>query len=318
MKINGATAFAGIIGYPIEHTLSPVFQNAAFDHAGLNWAYLPFKVAPAALQVALAGLKACDCRGLNITMPHKQAAYDLVDELDESAELVGAVNTIEFKDGRSIGHSTDGSGFIRSLKSDAHFNPGKKRALVIGAGGAAQSIALSLAAAGAAQIIVLNRTAKKAEKIVGLIRSHYSDCAASIGDINDPAEVKNCDLVVNATSVGMTANAGVPLALDLIESDQIVYDVIYWPPETEFLRLAKEKGARTVNGASMLLYQGAAAFTIWTGLPAPIERMAAALQAELSARGTEGISATNEQSAGKNITRKETGNPGAAGRSKGG
>jgi len=292
MNIDGATAFTGIIGWPIEHTLSPVFQNAAFAHAGLDWVYLPFKVAPDKLEQALRGLAAAGCRGLNVTMPHKQEAHDLVDEIAESAAIVSAVNTIEFKGGRLIGHNTDGPGFISSLAQEAGFKPAGARVLIIGAGGAAQSIALSLAAAGASGIKILNRTPAKAENIVGLIRSNFSGCSASAGDVRDAAAVADSDLVVNATSVGMAANPGVPLAPDHLQSGQIVCDVIYWPSETEFLRLAKQRGAKTVNGTSMLLHQGAAAFTVWTGLSAPIREMAAALEAELSDRGTEGVSAT--------------------------
>lgn len=292
MKIDGATAFTGIIGWPIEHTLSPIFQNAAFADVGLNWVYLPFKVSPDQLEQALRGLAAAGCRGLNVTMPHKQEAYALVDDIAESAAVVRAVNTIEFKGGRLIGHNTDGPGFISSLAQEAAFKPVGARVLIVGAGGAAQSIALSLAAAGASAIKILNRTPEKAENIVGLIRTDFSECSASAGDVRDAAAVAESDLIVNATSVGMAANPGAPLALDHLQSGQIVCDVIYWPAETEFLRQAKQRGAKTVNGTSMLLHQGAAAFTVWTGLPAPIREMAAALETELSYRGTEGVSAT--------------------------
>ncbi|MDP1809560.1 MAG: shikimate dehydrogenase [Actinomycetota bacterium] len=313
MKIYGSTSFTGIIGYPIEHTLSPSFQNAAFERAGLNWVYLPFKVEPDRLEISFAGLAAAGCRGLNVTMPHKQAVFTLVDEAAESAAVVKAVNTVEFKGGRSIGHNTDGLGFVRSLKSDAAFDPVGKKVLVIGAGGAAQSIALALAKAGAGEMKILNRTRKKAETIVGLVRSYYAGSIASIADMDDSDDIRSCDLVVNATSVGMATNPGLPLGLDLLRPGQVVYDIIYWPAETEFLRLAKAGGARTVNGAGMLLYQGAAAFTIWTGLPAPIEEMAQALRAELRDRGTEDIIATNKHSARTNIIRHKTDNPGTTG-----
>lgn len=313
MKIYGSTTFTGIIGHPVEHTLSPSFQNAAFERAGLDCVYLPFNVEPARLEISFAGLAAAGCRGLNVTMPHKQAVFNLVDEAVESAAVIKAVNTVEFKGGRSIGHNTDGLGFVRSLKSDAAFDPVGKKVLVIGAGGAAQSIALALAKAGAGEIKILNRTRGKADTIVGLIKTHYAGCSASIARKDNPGDIGGCDLVVNATSIGMASNPGLPLGLDLIRSGQVVYDVIYWPAETEFLRLAKARGARTVNGAGMLLYQGAASFTIWTGLPAPIEEMARALQAELIDHGTEDIIATDKHAARKNIIRHETDNPGTTG-----
>jgi len=310
VRINGATSFTGIIGYPIEHTLSPSFQNAAFQHAGLDWVYIPFKVPPGRLATCFAGLAAAGCRGLNVTMPHKQEVFTLVDEVDESAALIKAVNAVEFKDGRSIGHNTDGQGFLRSLKSEAAFDAAGKSVLIVGAGGAAKSIAMALAGAGAAKIKILNRTVEKAEIIVGLIRSRYAGCVVSIGEIDKPVEARQCDLIVNATSVGMAANPGLPLAPDLIRSGQIVYDVIYWPAETEFLRLAKTRGAAAVNGTGMLLHQGAAAFTIWTGLAAPIAEMAAALRAELKERGTEEIIATNKHSTRTNSIRHKIDNPG--------
>lgn len=285
MKIDGTTTFAGIIGYPIEHTLSPSFQNIAFEHVGMNCVYLPFSVEPEKLETVFSGLAAAGCLGLNVTMPYKQAVYNLMDEVNNSAEIVEAVNTVEFRDGRSIGHNTDGIGFIRSLKSDSAFEPAGKIALVIGAGGAAKSIALSLAAAGISEIIILNRTREKAEILVRQIRAHFSGCTASIGDGGDPGVVRGCDLIVNATSVGMARKEDLPLKLDLLQPGQIVYDIIYSPAETEFLRLAREKGAGTANGAGMLLHQGAASFSIWTGLPAPIEEMTAALHAGLENRG---------------------------------
>lgn len=308
-QISGKTLFTGIIGYPIEHTLSPSFQNAAFNAVGLDWVYLPFAVAPKDLESAVLGLAACGCRGLNVTMPHKQAVMLIVDDLDESARLARAVNTIQLKGGRLIGYNTDGLGFIRSLKDETGYIPEGKAVLIAGAGGAARSVAVALAGAGASEIKILNRTRQKAEEIVGMIKSDFPMCRAVVGEIDDPAEVTGHDLIVNATSMGMEANPEGPLALDLLLPTQIVYDVVYWPSETRFLKAARRRGAKTVNGAKMLLYQGAEAFTIWTGLPAPLNRMAKALDAEL--RWSEESSAADKQPTGKNNIRSQTDNSGA-------
>ena len=277
MYVNGKTAFTGIIGRPVRHSLSPVFQNAAFEAVGLNWVYLAFDIVPDELRESIAGLKASGCRGLNITMPYKQEILPLLDELDETALQVDAVNTVEFRDGRLIGHNTDGAGFIRSLRQDAAFDPRGADVLIIGAGGVACSISVALGQAGVRSLIILNRDVGKAERLVRLIGSYFPDClveAAGLGGA-DPA---GFDLLVNATSVGMENNPGLPLATEVLTPAQVVYDIIYWPLETQFLLAAAEKGARTINGLRMLLFQGAESFSIWTGLEAPIERMAAALE----------------------------------------
>jgi shikimate dehydrogenase len=318
VEINGRTKFCGIIGYPIEHTLSPAFQNAAFKETGLNWVYLPLEIEPHRLAEALAGLAAAGCRGLNVTMPHKGRAFSLVDETDEFARMVQAVNTIEFRDGRLIGHNTDGPGFLRSLKEEAGFDPAGRRGLIIGAGGAAQSIALALAGAGISEIKILNRTVDKAEKIRGLVGEYFPACGVSIGAAGPAVDVADFELVVNATSLGMDSNPGQPLSPEFLRAGQVVYDIIYAPPETDFLRSAKKRGARTVNGASMLLYQGAAAFTVWTGLPAPLSVMTAKLESELRDQRNEEPSATNEQSAGKNNLGGSARNERAVDRSQGG
>jgi shikimate dehydrogenase len=317
VEINGRTKFCGIIGYPIEHTLSPAFQNAAFDETGLNWVYLPFEIEPGRLPEALAGLRAAGCRGLNVTMPHKGHAFLLVDEADEFARMVRAVNTIEFRGGRLIGHNTDGPGFLRSLEDDAGFDPRGRRALIIGAGGAAQSIALALAGAGTAEIKILNRTAEKAEKIIGIVGEFFPSCGVSIG--SEPAEdIAEFDLVVNATSLGMDSNPGQPVPSELLRPGQVVCDIIYAPPETRLLRAAKHMGARTVSGAGMLLYQGAAAFTVWTGMAAPLGRMAETLEAELKDRRTEEPGATNKHAPGKDNSGSSARNERAVDGSQGG
>lgn len=290
MKINGQTKITGIIGYPIEHTLSPAFQNAAFKAAGFNWVYVPLLVRPDQLEAAMTGAKAMNFAGLNVTMPHKKEVIKYLDELSDSARLAEAVNTVEFKKSRLIGHNTDIVGFLDSLERDAGYSLQKKNVLLIGAGGAAQSVAVAVAKAGAEQIAILNRTAEKAERLRQLIEANFPRCMVKISSPNDEELVSlksESHLIVNATSVGMISNPGLPVGMERIGPNHLVYDVIYYPLETAFLREAKERGAKVLNGVRMLLYQGAKAWQIWTGRPAPFAEMAEALATELKLKGSE-------------------------------
>lgn len=286
--IDGNTRLTGIIGYPIEHTLSPAMQNAAFAEAGLNWIYVPFSVDPDHLAAAVNGAKALNFAGLNVTMPHKKEVIKYLDELSAPARIAGAVNTIQFDGDRLVGHNTDGQGFIDSLKHDAGFSPREKNALLIGAGGAARSVAVSLAMSGIRQLAVINRTADKALKLQESIKDNFPDCIVKVLSPDDEKIVSlqsESQLIVNTTSIGMLTNPGLPLGMERIGPSHLVYDVIYFPAETEFLREAKKRGAETLNGARMLLYQGATAWQIWTGRPAPIAEMAVALTDELELKG---------------------------------
>lgn len=276
MRLDGSTGLTGIIGQPVAHTLSPVLQNTAFDFLGLNWVYLAFEVSPEHLSQAVLGLSACGCRGLNVTMPHKREVLPLLDELSDTARLVGAANTIEFRNGRMVGHNTDGPGFMKSLEADAGFRPEGKSALVLGAGGAARSLVAALAGGGARSIKILNRDASKAEILVGLMAARFQHCSFAV-ERQFELDLSEFDLVVNATSVGMENNPGLPVPVSTLRPGQIVYDIVYWPLQTELLRAAKARGATIVNGLQMLLHQGAESFSIWTGKAAPIKEMAAAL-----------------------------------------
>ena len=211
-----------------------------------------------------------------------------MDELSPAARIAGAVNTILFKEDGLVGYNTDGQGFVESLKKQAQFSPRGKNVLLIGAGGAAKSIAVSLAMAGIKRLIIVNRTPQRAQRLQRLIHDNFPRCLVKVLAVNDENIVSlqsENHLIVNATSVGMLSNPGLPIGTENIGRKHLVYDIIYEPAETRFLAGAKRRGARILNGAYMLLYQGVASWQIWTGQSAPVATMAAALEAEQNLKG---------------------------------
>ncbi|MDO8886746.1 shikimate dehydrogenase [Candidatus Oleimmundimicrobium sp.] len=280
LKINGKTKLVGIMGYPLEHTLSPIFHNAAFNYLDLNWCYIPIPVEEKFFDKAKEGIRVIkNFVGVNITMPYKEKVLPCLDEISSYAQVIGAVNTIHIVDnGRLVGYNTDGRGFLTALSQDGGFNPKNKNVLIIGAGGASRAVAVSLALSGIKKLKILNRTLDKAEAIRSKIISNFA-CEVEI--FNFQSNLENCfssiDLIVNATPVGMVKEE-YPFPVELISREHFVCDLIYEPLETPLIRAAKEKGAKTLNGLNMLLYQGAAAFKIWTHIDPPIEVMRKALE----------------------------------------
>ena len=274
------TRLAGIFGYPLAHSLSPAFQQAAFNHYGLDARYLAWETPPDALASEVAKLRGGDFIGANVTIPHKQAVMALLDEVDPLAAAIGAVNTIVKRGGRLVGYNTDAHGFMRALKEDAAFEPSGRRALLLGAGGAARAAAFALCQEGAAAIVIANRTLERAETLAADLSSDGVSVSALATDdaaLNDAA--LNADLIVNSTSVGMRhggAEGQTPLAGGLIPHDAVALDMVYNPQHTPLLAAARSAGARAVGGMPMLIYQGAAAFEMWTGRVAPVEAMFAA------------------------------------------
>ena len=264
---TGATRLAAVIGAPVRHSLSPALHNAAFAATGLDWVYVALEVAPGRAAAALDAVRVLGIAGLSVTMPHKADVAAAVDECTPAAAALGAVNCVEVRDGRLVGHNTDGDGFVDSLRAEAGFDPAGRRAVVLGAGGAARAVVVALAAAGASEVVVVNRTEARAVEAARL--------AGAVGRAGDADAVAGADLVVNATSVGMTGAGGVDLPCDvaLLRPGQVVADLVYQPLDTQFLKAARSRGATAVNGVGMLLYQAARAFTIWTGVPAPVAAM---------------------------------------------
>lgn len=265
MQLDAHTRLTGILGWPVEHSLSPAMHNAAFAELGLNWAYLAFPVHPARLAQAVVGLAAAGCAGLNVTIPHKQAALGLCSSLSAAAETIGAVNTlVPDGDGGFRGDNTDAEGFIRSVDEAAPIDLQGADVLVVGAGGAARAVVFALKQRGAV-IRVSNRSPEKAAEL-GI---HVPFVHAALDQAASQAA-----LVVNATSLGMGSDE-VPGDLPLagLGPDQVVVDLVYRPGGTPWGAAAAARGARTVDGLGMLLHQGAAAFSQWTGREAPIGAM---------------------------------------------
>ena len=273
MRLRASTVLAGVIGDPVRHSLSPVLHNAAFEALGLDWAFLAFEVAAGRVGPTLDGMRAMGIAGLSVTMPHKAAVAEAVDELTAAADTLRAVNCVVNEGGRLIGHNTDGSGFVDALAHDVGFSVSGRSCVVLGAGGAARAVVWALAQAGATDVVVVNRTAVAAHAAAAL--------AGPIGRVGDVAAVRDVDLVVNVTSVGMGATGDLPLDPDLLAAHHVVADLVYLPVDTGLLRAAREVGATFVDGVGMLVHQAARAFTLWTGQPAPIEVMITAARQEL-------------------------------------
>lgn len=269
--------YLGIIGDPISHSLSPLIHQAALEAQGLSYVYLPFRVPAEGLQMALEGLKVLGFRGVNVTIPHKTSIIKLLDEISREADLIGAVNTVVFKDGRLLGYNTDGRGFIRSLLAEGKIDPDGKKALVLGAGGAARAVTVALALQGITDLVIVNRTLKRASDwVIELTEKIGVNCRAM--DYSSPClaeEISKADLVVNATSVGLKSSPSqeLPVECAWFDSRQLVIDLVYNPLKTNFLEKAKRGGARVLTGAGMLIYQGVEAYRIWTGIEPPVELM---------------------------------------------
>lgn len=277
--ITGHTRLTALLGSPVAHSLSPLMHNEAFRILGLDYAYLCFEVTEETLPAAVAGLKACGIRGFNLTMPNKNKIVELLDELSPAAKLIGAVNTVVNENGRLIGYNTDGAGYMQAVK-DAGFDITGKTITVMGAGGAATAICAQAALDGVKDIHIFARKTSRfwnrTQALADNINSTLS-CTAHLHDNDDKATlekaVSESALLLNATSVGMAPNTDASIITDtaLFRPDLIVSDVIYNPQETKLLREAKAAGCPTFNGMYMLLYQGAEAFRLWTGMDMPVE-----------------------------------------------
>ena len=250
-------------------------HNAAYAALGLNWRYLAFEVDPKNLRAAIEGARSMNFAGLNLTVPHKLLAVDMVDELDASAKIWGAVNTIKFENGRAIGFNTDADAIVTSLREDLKVELRGAKVLLLGAGGAGRTAALKIATENVAELFLVNRTANKAEAIAGEIKKQFPVVKVTVG--YPEAEV---DLLLNATSLGLKPEDGSPLDEKQfsLKQTRAVYDMIYKPAETPLLKSAKAAGCKTANGIGMLVHQGAKAFEIWTGQPAPVAVMRRAVE----------------------------------------
>ena len=278
----------GIIGYPIGHSVSPRFQQAALDHLGIDHLYRPYEVHPDHVADFVASLRDDSVLGINVTVPHKEAVMPFLDEIDDWAAEAGAVNTIVNRDGRLVGYNTDGYGFLRALRESAGLDPSGKHALILGAGGSARGVVQALLRAGVAELVIANRTLERAQALAELAAGR--DVPARAVGLNFTESIQAAgspDLIVNCTSLGMyhgPDETATPLASSTIPSTALVYDLVYNPMLTPLLREAQTAGAPTLGGISMLVYQGAASFELWLQRPAPVSVMMDAAMAAMRER----------------------------------
>jgi len=278
----------GVFGDPIAHSFSPQIQNAALDACAIEMQYARFHIRVNELRSALLFLRRLNFVGINITVPHKIAAYAQIDEADESATRPGAVNTIRVRDGKLIGSNTDGEGFLRAIRTEFSIDLRDLRVMIIGAGGGTgRAIAWQCALENCERLVLVNRTLKKANVLADQLRPFFSGPrvlgpsarleAVALDEPMMRTQLADIDLIVNATPLGMNPSDPTPVPTRLLAPHHIIFDCVYGPSKTALIRAAEEAGARGANGLSMLLHQGALSFSIWFNREAPINAMRAAL-----------------------------------------
>jgi len=270
--ITGKTNVVGVIGDPVEHSLSPLMHNAAFRHLDLDYIYVPYHVKKGTLKSAIVGAESLGIKGLNVTIPHKTEVIKYLDSLDKSAELIGAVNTIKFDNNHAKGYNTDGIGAVRAIEEVSSVI--NKKVILLGAGGAARAIAFQILLDGAESLVIANRTLKKAEQLQGDLVEKLDANVKSI-DLGEKLkkELANADILINTTPIGMYPNIDQkPLVkAELMYESLVVKDCVYNPLKTGLIKEAEKCGATTISGLKMLIYQGMEAFRIWTDIIPPLE-----------------------------------------------
>lgn len=285
-SINGETRILGVIGDPVAHSLSPAMHNLALEAAGLNWRYLPFHIKAEDLPQAVRGLAAAGVVGFNATIPHKEALVPLMHSLDETAQLIGAVNTVSMDEsGRMTGYNTDGYGFIAALAENGVPAVAGMRVVVLGAGGASRAVLVALLQGGVKELVVANRTVSRAEAVLAPLKARFPGTTCRVVPLGmEDLPLAGCDLLVNTTSIGLYGvGAEDPFAMEhlvaALGDHAAVMDAVYAPGGTALIRAAKERGLKYADGLAMLIHQGARAYTHWTGRDMPIDRVRTHLRA---------------------------------------
>ncbi|MEQ9619133.1 MAG: shikimate dehydrogenase [Deltaproteobacteria bacterium] len=281
MKVKATTNVYGIFGHPVRHSLSPVMHNSAFEALGLDCVYAAFDVNPEDIGQAAEAIRALGIKGINITIPHKESIIPFLDEIAPDAKHTGAVNTVMNSDGKLSGFNTDVGGFLRAAREDLDFKPDGSNVLLLGAGGAARAVMSAFCMNGAKRICIANRTLGKAENLGAVFRSHFKNVEIEAVALNDEEKIKSrvfdTDIIVNSTSAGMEGAGALELPLESLKESAVVYDLVYKPPVTKLVEEARKNGHKASGGLSMLLYQGAESFEIWTGMDAPVDVMKKAI-----------------------------------------
>lgn len=270
--ITGKTNIVGIIGNPVEHSLSPLMHNAAFKHLNLDYVYVPFLVTDDELDRAVSGAKSLNIKGLNVTIPHKTGIIKYLDSVDESAELIGAVNTIKFDGNFAKGYNTDGIGAVKAIEEVSSVK--NKKVIILGAGGAARAVAFQILIEGARSLVIANRTPKNALNLKNDLVKKLNAEVKTVGLTRElEKEISNSDILINTTPIGMYPNIDQePLVKsEMMHKDLIVKDLVYNPLKTGLLAECEKAGANPISGVNMLIYQGMESFRIWTGVNPPFE-----------------------------------------------
>ena len=275
--------FIGLIGYPIKHSVSPYFQQAALDYYGLDIRYEAWETTAEKLEVTIARLREPQNLGANVTVPHKEAVLPFLDQTDDLASLIGAVNTVVKRDNKLWGYNTDAHGFIEALRRQGNFEPEGKKVAILGAGGAARAVSFALVQNKVTSLLIINRTLERAQALADNLGQYISQAAWQTKiailpwqSLTSNQVFDDCQLIVNCTTTGMkhsSQEGQSPLNIELIPKGVMVYDLVYNPYPTPLLKLAEEAGANILGGLPMLVYQGAASFELWTGREAPLDIM---------------------------------------------
>ena len=276
MTLSGKSRIYGLLGDPVAHSLSPLMQNQAFLEYQIDAVYVPYHVSPDNLPAAVEGLRALDIAGVNITIPHKEKIIPLLDQIDPTAQLIGAVNTVVNTDGILIGYNTDASGFIRSVCQELEFFPAGRHVVLLGAGGVCRAATVALAAAGVKSIIIANRHRERGENIINDLNPHFDKVQFSAINYNDNSylsSLSTADLIVNTTSVGLHGEEINFLPLEHIKGSALIYDMIYSLSETSLIKSARSEKMLCTDGLGMLAAQGEDAFYLWTGIQLPAGTM---------------------------------------------
>ena len=281
MGVKATTDIYGIFGHPVKHSLSPDMHNSAFNTLGLNSVYVAFDIDPESIEEATRAIRVMGIRGINITIPHKQTIIPYLDEVSPDAKLTGAVNTVKNENGRLLGYNTDVGGFLRAIREDLDFSPEGNTLFLIGAGGAARAVLSAFCMNGGAVVYITDIIKDKALELANQFKANFQNITIETVELDNQnlieQKLNEADILVNASPAGMDGVGSLDIPLTSLNKNAVVYDLVYKPPDTSLLKEAKQLGHKASGGLSMLLYQGAESFEIWTGENAPVEIMKKAL-----------------------------------------
>lgn len=282
MGVKATTDIYGIFGHPVKHSLSPDMHNSAFNTLGLNSVYVAFDIDPESIEEAARAIRVMGIRGINITIPHKQTIIPYLDEVSPDAKLTGAVNTVKNENGKLLGYNTDVGGFLRAIREDLDFSPEGNTLFLIGAGGAARAVLSAFCMNGGAVVYITDIIKDKALELANQFKANFQNITIETVELDNQNLIEQkfneADILVNASPAGMDGVGSLDIPLTSLNKNAVVYDLVYKPPDTSLLKEAKQLGHKASGGLSMLLYQGAESFEIWTGENAPVEIMKKALE----------------------------------------